>query len=62
MKTLFQSTQITDLERRAFERIDEIAKYYGGEEKLKYAARDAMIWLSSQPEIQGRSYKKHLNS
>lgn len=58
MKTLFQSTQITDLERRALERIDEIVKYYGGEEKLKYAARDAMIWLSSQPEIQGRSYRK----
>jgi len=58
MKTLFQSESITALEERAIKRIDEICNYYGGSPELKYAAKDAMIWLSSQPEIQGRNYRK----
>ena len=58
MKTLFQTENRTALEERALKRIDEICNYYGGAKELKYAARDAMIWLSSQPEIQGRDYRK----
>ena len=58
MKTFFQSDKPTALEQRALERIEEIVKCYGGDEKLRYAARDAMIWFSSQPELQVRTYNK----
>jgi len=58
MKTLFQSEELTPLEERAKQRIEAICKLYGGDEKLRYAARDAMIWLSSQSEIQGRVYRR----
>ena len=58
MKTLFQTEELTPLEERALKRIEAICKQYGGDEKLRYAARDAMIWLSSQSEIQGRVYRR----
>ena len=49
---------MTDLERRALDRIEAITRFYGGVKEVRYAARDAMIWLSSQKEIQGRGYRK----
>ena len=58
MKTLFQTEELTPLEERAIKRIEVICQQYGGDEKLRYAARDAMIWLSSQTEIQGRAYRR----
>lgn len=61
MRTLFQSDITTELEERAIKRIEEICEFYGGIKELKYAAKDAMIWLSSQPEIQGRSYRSKNN-
>lgn len=58
MKTFFQNEVATPIEERALKRIEVICQQYGGDDKLRYAARDAMIWLSSQPEIQGRAYRR----
>lgn len=58
MKTLFQSEVYSNFETKAAERCREICKKYGGSKELEYAAIDAMIWLSSQPEIQIRNYSK----
>lgn len=56
METLFQKPQSewTDFEKRAFEEIQNICNRHDGDAEARYGAWEAMIWLSSQPEVQSK--------
>lgn len=52
--TFFQKPikQWSNIEKKAFEEIQNICQRHNGDAEARYGAWDAMIWLSSQPEIQ----------
>ena len=52
--TFFQKPRIqwSNIEKKAFEEIQNICQRHDGDAEARYGAWDAMIWLSSQPEIQ----------
>ena len=56
MKTFFQSPkeEWSELEKRAFDAVQEICNKYEGDAAARYGAWDAMVWLSSQVEVQYR--------
>jgi hypothetical protein len=56
MKTFFQSPkeEWSELEKRAFDAVQSICDKFGGEAAARYGAWDAMVWLSSQVEVQYR--------
>lgn len=44
----------SELEKRAFNAVQEICNKYEGDAAARYGAWDAMVWLSSQAEVQYR--------
>lgn len=52
--TFFQKPrkEWSNIEKKAFEEIQNICQRHDGDAEARYGAWDAMIWLSSQPEIQ----------
>ena len=52
--TFFQKPikQWPNIEKKAFEEIQNICQRHDGDAEARYGAWEAMIWLSSQPEIQ----------
>ena len=52
--TFFQKPikQWSNIEKKAFEEIQNICQRHDGDAEARYGAWEAMIWLSSQPEIQ----------
>ena len=60
MKTFFQTPkeQWSELEKRAFDAVQAICDRFGGEAAARYGAWDAMVWLSSQVEVQYREVSK----